>query len=111
MVITNSIWPLLIPAIAFCIAWRLWQQYKWQQLLQVATPEFHHLIKTRQGKITVADLTLATGISGNAAQCFLRQKAEEYGAQMIDTQNLGVVYHFLTAKALEDMFSNSNPES
>lgn len=110
VVVTDSIWPLFIPAIAFGIAWGLWQQYKYQQLLRVANPEFQRLIQTHQGKITVADLTRATGMSGHMAQWFLSQKAKEYGARMVTTHNFGVVYHFLTANALENMLNNSTPD-
>lgn len=111
MTMMDSVWPLFIPAIAFCISWQLWQKYKWQQLLNAANPEFQRLIETNQGKVTVADLTLATGMSGNSAQWFLSRKAKEYGAQIIDSQNLGVVYHFLTAGALDNMFDKSTPEA
>jgi hypothetical protein len=106
----TTAWPLIVLAIAFTIAWRLWQDYQWQQLSVTINPDFRRLIETHQGKITVADLALATGLSGATARWFLNRKAKEYGAQAIAYENRGVIYYFLTIGALGNMFDDSDPE-
>lgn len=103
-------WPLIVLAIAFSIAWRLWQEYQWQQLSMAINPDFRRLIESNQGKITVADLALQTGLPGSSARWFLNRKAKEYGAQAIAYGNLGVIYYFLTVGALGNMFDDSDPE-
>lgn len=111
MLLTNSVWPLLIPAIALGIAWGLGARYRRQQLLFAADPIFQDLITTHQGKITVADLSLATGMSHKSAHWFLKHKATAYGAQVVEMENLGVAYHFLTAGAIDNIFEHSTPDT
>lgn len=106
----TSAWSLIVLAIAFTIAWRLWQKYYWQQVSGAVNPDFRRLIESHQGKITVADLAMETGLSGKAARWFLNRKAKEYGAQAIAYENRGIIYHFLTSGALKNMFDNSDPE-
>ncbi|WP_225875257.1 hypothetical protein [[Limnothrix rosea] IAM M-220] len=110
MTVVITAWPLIVLAIAFSIAWRLWQEYQWQQLSLAVNPDFRRLIETNQGKITVADLALETGLSGGSARWFLNRKAKEYGAQAIAYENRGIIYYFLTVSALGNMFDDSDPE-
>ncbi len=110
MTVFFSVWTICVVAIAFLVAWYLWQQYRWQQLSITLTPDFRRLIEANQGKITVADLTLATGLSGNDVRWFLERKAKEYAAQAVVYQKTGIVYYFLTSGALGSMFNGSDPE-
>ncbi|MGB2924673.1 MAG: hypothetical protein WBB82_05195 [Limnothrix sp.] len=103
-------WPLIVLAIAFSVGWRLWQEYQWQQLSVAINPDFRRLIETHQGKITVADLALQTGLPGRSARWFLNRKAQEYGAQAIAYENRGIIYYFLTVGALGNMFDDSDPD-
>jgi hypothetical protein len=103
-------WPLIVLAIAFSVGWRLWQEYQWQQLSIAINPDFRRLIENNQGKITVADLALETGLTGASARWFLNRKAKEYGAQAIAYGNMGIIYYFLTVTALGNMFDDSDPE-
>ncbi len=103
-------WPLIVLAIALAIAWKLWQEYQWQQLSMAINPDFRRLVEIHQGKVTVADLALKTGLSGSSARWFLSRKAKEYGAQAVSYQNRGIVYYFLTAGALGNMFDMSDPD-
>lgn len=106
-----SSWLLLVVAIALGVAWQLWRIYQWQHLSVTLNPDFQQLITTHQGRITVADLTQKTGISGGAARWFLNRKAKEYGTQAMVYNNKGIVYHFLTVGALGSMLDHSNPDS
>lgn len=99
MTVFFSVWTICVVAIACVVAWYLWQQYRWQQLSITLTPDFRRLIEVNQGKITVADLTLATGLSGNDVRWFLERKAKEYAAQAVVYQKTGIVYYFLTSGA------------
>ncbi|AFY40117.1 hypothetical protein Lepto7376_3977 [[Leptolyngbya] sp. PCC 7376] len=110
MTFVVTAWPLIVLAIAFSIAWRLWQEYQWQQLSLAINPDFRRLIESNQGKITVADLALETGLSGGSARWFLTRKAKEYGAQAIAYENRGIIYYFLTVSALGNMFDDSDPD-
>lgn len=110
MTVVITAWPLFVGAIAFSIAWRLLQEYQWRQLSIAVNPDFRRLIESNQGKITVADLALTTGLTGSSARWFLNRKAKEYGAQAIPYENKGIVYYFLTVAALRNMFDDSDPD-
>ncbi|BAW97425.1 hypothetical protein NIES970_23770 [[Synechococcus] sp. NIES-970] len=109
MTVFISVWTVCVVVIAFCVAWFLWQQYRWQQLNHTLTPSFRRLIEANQGKITVADLTTATGLAGQDVRWFLNHQVKKYGAQTLNYEQ-GVVYYFLTSGALGSMFNGSDPE-
>jgi hypothetical protein len=62
-----------------------------------------------QGKLTPMDLSIPTNMSARASQKFLEKKAGEFGAQKQETPEQGMIYYFLTGKALDSIFESSQP--
>ena len=102
--------PYILVAMAFSLAWRVWQEYQWRQLSIAIGPDFRQLIERNEGKVTVTDLALQTGLTGKTARWFLSRKAEEFGAQAFAHEKYGIVYYFLTSNTFGRIFEGSNPE-
>lgn len=100
-------WLYLLGVLAAVIAWRIWDNYQWQQWCLQVNPLFNQLIKDNQGCLTAMDLTLKGNLSGNAARRFLERKAQEYGAYRRKIQDQSDVYYFITASTLGSIFDNS----
>ena len=64
-------WLYLLGVLVAVIAWRIWDNYQWQQWCLQVNPLFNQLIKDNQGCLTAMDLTLKGNLSGNAARRFL----------------------------------------
>jgi len=54
---------------------------------------------------------MKTNFSAATAKRYLDIKAEEFGAQRQDDQELGRVYYFITARTLGSIFDDSEPAS
>jgi hypothetical protein len=108
LVVIFTAWPFLLLIIALTIAWKIWDNYQWNQWCQQVNPLFNQLIKDNKGRLTVMDLSLKGNLTASAAKRFLERKAEEYGAQRQNYQDKGTVYSFLTVTALGSIFEDSD---
>lgn len=109
IIVLYKLWPFLLALAILVIAWRVWQNYQWQQWSRQVNPYFNQLIKDNRGCLTPVDLSLKANLTGGAAKLFLERKAEEYGAQRKIVKDRGVVYYFLTAGVLNTIFDDSDP--
>lgn len=109
IIVLFKAWPAIIAVFVLTLAFKIWQQYQWQQWSSQVNPDFNRLVQDNRGCITPMDLSLKTSMSGKAAQRFLDRKAEEFGAQKKDIPDRGTVYYFLTANALGSIFDDSEP--
>ncbi|WP_017304232.1 hypothetical protein [Spirulina subsalsa] len=109
VVILYSAWPALLALVILALAWNLWQTYHWKQWSAQVNPFFNELLTENQGCVTAIDLSLKANLTLDAAQRFLENKANEYGAQRKVYGNKGIVYYFLTASALGRIFDASEP--
>ncbi|MEA5470739.1 hypothetical protein [Spirulina sp. 06S082] len=110
VVFVYSAWPLLVAATILGIIWQTWQSYHWKQWSQQVTPFFNQLLEEKQGCLTPIDLSVKANLKLEAAQRFLERKASEYGAQRQNYDAGNTVYYFLTANALGNIFSESEPD-
>ncbi|MBF2058585.1 MAG: hypothetical protein IGQ45_15565 [Cyanobacterium sp. T60_A2020_053] len=104
-------WPLILGIFVLSLGWKLWQTYQWQQLCAKIDPLFNQLIPANQGKLTVLDISLKTGLDANTAKWYLDRKTNQYGAVKRLYQDKGIVYYFLTASALGSIFDDSDSNS
>lgn len=100
-------WLYLLGLVLVIVAWRVWDNYQWQQWSAQVNPLFNQLVKENQGCLTPLDLTLKGNLSGSAARRFLERKAEEYGAYRRQLQDQSVVYYFISASTLGNIFDAS----
>lgn len=108
VVFLYSFWPLLLAIAIFSLAWKIWQNYQWQQTCIKVNPYFNQLLRENQGCLTPVDLSLKANLSGGKAKAFLDRKAEEYGGQREIVQDKGLVYYFITATSLGSIFDDSD---
>ncbi|MEC4985634.1 MAG: hypothetical protein SAJ37_00610 [Oscillatoria sp. PMC 1068.18] len=111
IVLILKAWPLLLGLTLLAIVFKIWQEHQWRQWSQKVNPFFTQLITENQGCITPLDLSLKANLTANSARRFLEKKAEEYGAQRKNYEGKGIVYYFLTARALGSIFDDSEPTS
>ena len=111
IIVVYKLWPFLLLLAILIVAWRIWQNYQWQQWSMQVNPYFNDLIKKNRGCLTPVDLSLKANLSARSAKIFLERKAEEYGAQRKIVKDRGEVFYFLTAGALNTIFEDSEPLS
>jgi hypothetical protein len=109
LVLLFTAWKWMLLATILLVAWKVWENYYWLQWSSRINPFFHALILENQGKITPMDLAIPTNMSARASEKFLEKKAAEFGAQKQETREMGLIYYFLTGKALEGIFESSQP--
>lgn len=102
-------WPVLLGILVFSVSFNAWQRYQWQQWSQQVNPIFHRLIQENQGRITPLDLAMKANFSATTARRYLESKAEEFGAQRQEYQDVGTVYYFITSSTLGRMLDQSEP--
>lgn len=100
-------WLYLLGLLLVIIAWKVWDNYQWQQWCGQINPLFNQLVKENQGCLTPMDLSIKGNLTGNAARRFLERKAEEYGAYRRQLQDKSVVYYFISASTLGNIFDTS----
>ena len=111
VIVVHELWPFLLLLAILNIAWRIWQNYQWQQWSREVNPYFNDLIKQNRGCLTPVDLSIKANLPPRLTRIFLEKKAEEYGAQKKIVKDRGEVFYFLTAGALNTIFEDSEPQS
>ena len=111
IIVVYKLWPFLLLLAILIVAWRVWQDYQWQQWSMQVNPYFNDLVKKNRGCLTPVDLALKANLPARSARIFLARKAEEYGAQRKIVKDRGEVFYFLTAGALNTIFEDSEPLS
>lgn len=104
-------WPLLLGVFLLSIGFKVWQRYRWQKWSQQVNPIFHQLIRANQGRVAALDLAMKGNFSAAAARRYLDYKAEEFGAQKQNYEELGNIYYFITSSTLGSIFDTSEPAS
>jgi hypothetical protein len=104
-------WPVLLALVVAIVSLNVWQRHQWQQWSQQVNPIFHRLIQESQGRITPLDLAMKANFSAATAKRYLDSKAEEFGAQRQDYEDLGTVYYFITSSTLGSILDESEPPS
>jgi len=104
-------WPVLLALVVAITGLNVWQRHQWQQWSQQVNPIFHRLIQESQGRITALDLAMKANFSAATAKRYLDSKAEEFGAQRQDYEDLGTVYYFITSSTLGSILDESEPPS
>jgi len=102
-------WPVLLALVVAIAGLNVWQRHQWQQWSQQVNPIFHRLIQESQGRITPLDLAMKANFSAATAKRYLESKAEEFGAQRQDYEELGTVYYFITSSTLGSILDESEP--
>jgi hypothetical protein len=109
-VVLYMLWPFLLLIAAMIVAFKIWQDYKWQKWCAEINPYFNQLIKETRGYVTPVDLSVKANLTASAAKAFLARKSDEYGTQPKNVADKGVVYYFPTASALGSILDDSEPE-
>ncbi|MBD6615007.1 hypothetical protein FNW02_03850 [Komarekiella sp. 'clone 1'] len=104
-----STWKILLAIIVLIIGFNLWQWYQWQQWSQRVNPIFHQMIRENQGRLTPMDLAIRGNFSGTMAKRYLDGKASEFGASLINSEDGGQSYYFITASILGNILDSSEP--
>ncbi|GAB1543312.1 hypothetical protein NUACC21_59860 [Scytonema sp. NUACC21] len=102
-------WRIWLGLILLVLAFNVWQFYKWQQWCRKVNPVFHQLIRENQGRVTPIDLAMKGNFSGETARRYLENKATEFGARTVDSEDGGKVYYFITASTLGSILDSSEP--
>jgi len=102
-------WKILLAIIVLIIGFNLWQQYQWQQWCQKVNPIFHQLIRENQGRLTPMDLAIKGNFPGTTAKRYLDSKATEFGASILNSEDAGQSYYFITASILGNILDSSEP--
>jgi hypothetical protein len=110
-VVLYMLWPFLLLIAAMIVAFKIWQDYKWQKWCAEINPYFNQLIKETKGYVTPVDLSVKANLTASAAKAFLARKSDEYGTQPKNVADQGVVYYFPTASALGSILDDSEPEA
>jgi hypothetical protein len=110
-VVLYMLWPFLLLIAAMIVAFKIWQDYKWEKWCSEINPYFNQLIKETRGYITPVDLSVKANLTASAAKAFLTRKSDEYGTQPKNVADRGVVYYFPTASALGSILDDSEPET
>lgn len=102
-------WRIWLAVILVILVFNIWQYYKWQRWCSKVNPMFNQLIRENQGRITPMDLAMKGNFSGDMAQRYLAAKAAEFGASIVDAEEGGKVYYFITASILGSILDSSEP--
>ncbi len=102
-------WKILLAIIVLIIGFNLWQQYQWQQWCQKVNPIFHQLVRENQGRLTPMDLAIKGNFPGTTAKRYLDSKATEFGASILNSEDAGQSYYFITASILGNILDSSEP--
>jgi hypothetical protein len=102
-------WRILLAAIVLVIAFKLWQEYQWQQWTTRVNPIFHQLVRENQGRLTPMDLAIRGNFPGTTAKRYLDTKASEFGASILNSEEEGQSYYFITASILGNILDSSEP--
>ncbi|MCC0176295.1 hypothetical protein I4641_04805 [Waterburya agarophytonicola K14] len=109
-VVLYQLWPFLLALAALIVAFKIWQNYRWQKWCGEINPYFNQSIKENKGYLTPVDLSVKANISLKDAKTFLIRKSDEYGTTPQKIKDKGFVYYFPTASALGSIFDDSEPE-
>ncbi|MER3493295.1 MAG: hypothetical protein C4323_13775 [Mastigocladus sp. ERB_26_2] len=102
-------WRLWLALIFVGLAFNIWQRYQWQRWCLQVNPLFNQLIRENQGKITPMDLAIKGNFSGEAAKRYLDGKLAEFAGNIVNSEDGGKVYYFITASTLGSIFDSSEP--
>jgi hypothetical protein len=102
-------WRLWLALIFVGLAFNIWQRYQWQRWCLQVNPLFNQLIRENQGKITPMDLAIKGNFSGEAAKRYLDGKLAEFAGSIVNSEDGGKVYYFITASTLGSIFDSSEP--
>ncbi|WP_375472024.1 hypothetical protein [uncultured Nostoc sp.] len=102
-------WRILLAVIVLVIAFKLWQEYQWQQWTVRVNPIFHQLVRENQGRLTPMDLAIRGNFPGTTAKRYLDTKASEFGASIVNSEEAGQSYYFITASILGNILDSSEP--
>lgn len=102
-------WRILLAIIVLVIGFKLWQEYQWQQWTVRVNPIFHQLVRENQGRLTPMDLAIRGNFPGTTAKRYLDGKASEFGASILNSEEAGQCYYFITASILGNILDSSEP--
>lgn len=102
-------WRFLLALIVLVIGFKLWQEYQWQQWTHRVNPIFHQLVRENQGRLTPMDLAMRGNFPGTTAKRYLDSKASEFGASIVNSEDAGQSYYFITASILGNILDSSEP--
>ncbi|MEH1909992.1 MAG: hypothetical protein V7L05_04660 [Nostoc sp.] len=102
-------WRILLALIVLVIGFKVWQEYQWQQWTQQVNPIFHQLVRENQGRLTPMDLAIKGNFPGTTAKRYLDGKASEFGASVLNSEDAGQSYYFITASILGNILDSSEP--
>lgn len=102
-------WRFLLALIVLVIGFKLWQEYQWQQWTHRVNPIFHQLVRENQGRLTPMDLAMRGNFPGTTAKRYLDSKASEFGASIVNSEDVGQSYYFITASILGNILDSSEP--
>lgn len=102
-------WRILLAVILLVIGFKVWQEYQWQQWTVRVNPIFHQLVRENQGRLTPMDLAIRGNFPGTTAKRYLDGKASEFGASVLNSEDAGQSYYFITASILGNILDSSEP--
>ncbi|MEH1872946.1 hypothetical protein [Nostoc sp.] len=102
-------WRFLLALILLVIGFKVWQEYQWQQWTHRVNPIFHQLVRENQGRLTPMDLAMRGNFPGTTAKRYLDSKASEFGASIVNSEDAGQSYYFITASILGNILDSSEP--
>ncbi|MEH2063602.1 MAG: hypothetical protein V7K50_15295 [Nostoc sp.] len=102
-------WRILLALIVLVIGFKVWQEYQWQQWTVRVNPIFHQLVRENQGRLTPMDLAIKGNFPGTTAKRYLDGKASEFGASIVNSEEAGQSYYFITASILGNILDSSEP--
>ena len=109
-VVLYQLWPFLLAFAALIVAFKIWQNYRWQKWCDEINPYFNQSIKENKGYLTPVDLSVKANLTLKDAKTFLARKSDEYGISPKKVKDKGMVYYFPTASALGSILDDSEPE-
>lgn len=107
IVLLVNTWKVLLVILLLLMVLTIWQQYTWEKWCNKVNPIFYELIQENQGKITPMDLAIRANFSGETGKRYLDAKAKEFGASVLESENEGQSYYFITASILGDILDSS----
>ncbi|MFN7349390.1 MAG: hypothetical protein ACK5S7_10605, partial [Dolichospermum sp.] len=107
IVLLVNTWKVLLVILLLLMVLTIWQQYTWEKWCNQVNPLFYELIRENQGKITPMDLAIKANFSGETGKRYLDAKAKEFGASVLESENEGQSYYFITASILGDILDSS----
>ncbi|MFN5893724.1 MAG: hypothetical protein ACK45Z_14000 [Dolichospermum sp.] len=107
IVLLVNTWKVLLVILLLLMVLTIWQQYTWEKWCNQVNPLFYELIRENQGKITPMDLAIKANFSGETGKRYLDAKAKDFGASVLESENEGQSYYFITASILGDILDSS----